>query len=393
MHSYVKILPLLGGLLALGSTLPVSAATNLLDTAISLPSERASPADVATAATAAKRMVGAADMQRFPDEASKRVAVEQLQFALLSLPAAARSQMIEQAMTATNGKALELVEANIRTIQHGVGRDLETAMSAKRALSTTQSTLDNRKLGTVTTDLTFVPTGGPCRVVDTRQANGRGQLASSQERAEYVYSVVDGYNWSNNGGSGTVGSGSCTNMLYTGIRPQAVVATLTVVDGSAGGDLRAWDGAAATINGTSAINWLGGQVLANTTVIPIGNRGNPTYNGISTVTRDVGFYNDSSQPISFIVDVLGYFIENQATALECADSSGTSTAISANGRDVYASAGACATGYTGVGSSFFTASSDLVLADSGFNYCRVSNLGASATSFTCVQRCCRLPGR
>jgi len=137
------------------------------------------------------------------------------------------------------------------------------------------------------------------------------------------------------------------------------------------------------------LGWNAGDVLSNTTVIPV-NRFITPYPG-SGFKRDFGIYNNSPTPVDTIVDVVGYFIENQATALDCTTIIGTPTSIPANSSVLIATP-ACPTGYTAVGGATGL-TNGLYTSTLEPNQCRIGNLTGGAINGDCNVVCCRVPGR
>ena len=98
------------------------------------------------------------------------------------------------------------------------------------------------------------------------------------------------------------------------VTPVAVVATVTVVNTLSPGALQAWNGGT-TLSGGAVVNWSGFDRDSNTTVIPM-NRFIVAFPG-SGSKRDIAVNNNSFSPIDVVIDVVGYFIDNLATPLEC----------------------------------------------------------------------------
>jgi hypothetical protein len=168
----------------------------------------------------------------------------------------------------------------------------------------------------------------------------------------------------------------------------SVVATVAVTNTSSGGALRAWNGGT-TLTVGGIVGWTAGQTLSNTTVIPM-NRSITAYPG-SGFKRDLGLYNNSPAAIDTIVDVVGYFIQNQATPLDCTTVLGPGYTLG-SGVSTLFSAPACPTGYTAIMGQPVTNQWGVDAGTILQTSCRISNyLGASA-SVNCDALCCRVPG-
>jgi len=238
-------------------------------------------------------------------------------------------------------------------------------------------------------DLVYLATVGPCRIYDSR--NGPGQLPPTTARQVYTISILNGYSFATDqGGSGVTGSGNCVQTAFAGTRPTAVVATVTVVNTSASGALQAWNGGT-TLTGGAVVNWNAGDRLSNTTIIPM-DRTITAYPG-SGGKRDIGIYNNSGAPIDFVIDVVGYMIENQATALDCTTVSDTLFSLN-SGASTLRSAPSCPAGYTPIMGQPVTNQFGVYTGTILQTSCRISNTtGATVNNLSCDALCCRIPGR
>lgn len=218
-------------------------------------------------------------------------------------------------------------------------------------------------------NLVFTPIT-PCRIADSRGSSG-GILVSG---------IVRNYlNFSATGQGGTAGC----NQGSPGIANQttgALALTFTVTQPTGGGFLQV-----APLSGsftTSVANWdVANQTVANSSVLAV------TGGGADFKVQVAGGGN-----AHVIIDLLGFYLPSEPAALTCVTQPGPSTNVAANARDTFLSGGTCASGTTAVSVAFSTGSSDLVLADSPVPSCRVSNLGATATTAVCQTRCCSIPG-
>jgi hypothetical protein len=253
------------------------------------------------------------------------------------------------------------------------------------------------KLGSPTTDLVFVGFT-PCRIVDTR-VSGQGISAQTQ-RSFYFYSDGTPASWGTaQGGDPGATQTACPNTTLTAaggtlgsVPPAAAVATVTAVNTTAAGNFVVWGGGPPTsLPNVSALNWdHAGQIIANTTVIPWGGRtgGNQDF----TVR-----YNGPTGFSDVVVDVIGYFIENEATALDCTSTETSGPITIGTGVDTTISYPACAAGYTRTGGycngGASTGTSGVYLIESGEAACVFRNLGGSGGTVAAISRCCRVPGR
>ncbi|HEY2817044.1 MAG TPA: hypothetical protein VGK44_07925 [Casimicrobiaceae bacterium] len=244
----------------------------------------------------------------------------------------------------------------------------------------------NLKLGSATSDQIFIPTV-PCRVVDTR--NVGGPLGAGAARNFNFYAAVGTFNWANQGGPNGNASSTCPGTVTpNGGAPSAAVLTVTVVSPSSAGNFVGWGGAS-PVPLTSILNWNSpGDIAANTTTIPAGGR---TGTGPGGAIADFAiFYNGSSGVAQVVVDVVGYFVENKATALDCLDQTEATGTGSAN-LNVFPAA--CATGYTQTSTLCRTSSFNFVIVAYDDGFCAFHALdGLTTYTGFASRKCCRVPG-
>ena len=372
-----------------------------LATADAAPISTRVPSEVSAPATALDRVIDLMVQLRVTTEnlssADARIAREQLQFEFLSLSTAEQQSLLAVAQNVNDQKgAADVMKALNDAITTSARDALATAQGRQQGMPiTTQGA--RAKLGLASADLIFVATVGPCRVTDSR--NIPAQLPAGTARQIWAWSDFSGYSWSSDqGGTGTAGAGNCAGTVYPdAASPVSAVAIVTVVNTSSSGALQAWDGGT-TLSGGAVVNWNAGDRLTNTTVIPV-DRFIPAYPG-SGSKRDFALNNNSGAPIDYVVDVIGYFIPNTATALDCTIVSSATVSVPANAwTPIDAS---CPAGYSATGGGFNTTEGTL-----GYPGVWTTNLPVSSTTwrtwvdnqtggnrniYTSVQ-CCRVPGR
>jgi len=259
------------------------------------------------------------------------------------------------------------------------------------------------KLDSATIDQVFIAIT-PCRIVDTR--NVGGPIAAGTTRNFYFYNPDDvNSSWASQGGTPGASVTACPGSAFTSlggtlgsVAPSAAVATVTVVNATAAGNWLIWGGVGDLAGTTaSSLNWSAGQVLANTTVIPSGER---TGTGAGGSVRDFAVkYNGPSGQADVIVDVVGYFVENRATALDCVYLIGTGSGTVLSGNFVLVATPSCSTGYTKTGTGCYHQGSAIplhVTSPSFFGRCTwLNDLSASvnAAFYHSETVCCRVPGQ
>jgi hypothetical protein len=278
------------------------------------------------------------------------------------------------------------------------GRFIQAVRSAEmQSYMLSQSGKGHMKLASTTNDQVFAPVV-PCRIVDTR--NTGGAIAAGTTRNFYFYATNGSFDWHTQGGLGQA-SVTCPDTVNpNGGPPSAAVITVTVVSPTAATNFVLWGGPNA-IPTASALNWSAGEVLANTTVIPAGGRSGTGPGG--SIEDFAVAYNGPSGSAHFVADVVGYLVENRATALDCFETGLTSTSIASNSQGT-AVTPACPAGYALTGGRCNGSYAVAVWPVAEYYvgtfpqaqwYCRFINLdtlsgahGASASA-----RCCRVPGR
>lgn len=304
--------------------------------------------------------------------------------------AAMYNSLQPSAQAAIYGKLVAADERGFMKVMRG---DLPTALGAQGKVQMNQTlTNDKQKLAASDNEYVFVPTA-PCRLSDTRSW-GLGAVLPFRTRQFWGWANSAGYGYSEQGGTGTSGSGECSATVFNPATPPiAAMITIVAIAGAAPGDFRAWNGGT-SIPAASMINFTAGAVLANTTVIPL-SRTVPVYaTANDNSKRDFAIYNESAAPVHVIADVVGYFIKPLSYNLACTYTDGTPVVSTSTGFKS-ASAPACAVGtsLTGVLCSM-SASSGGNLQSSGYSSPPACEWGmTSATSNTLTARavCCTLP--
>ncbi|KRD80302.1 hypothetical protein ASE43_05400 [Lysobacter sp. Root983] len=227
-------------------------------------------------------------------------------------------------------------------------------------------------LGDAATDLVFVPIS-PCRLFDTRLAGGA--IAANTVRSFDVTAVAD-YSFQGGAASNCNGAGAAGSFA-------AAVINFTTVTPSAAGYITAFPfGATQPLAAT--VNYGGGDIRGN----------------LATVALDQGSSANELSVYSFaqthlVGDIIGYFINPQATALDCTRVQ-TSYNLTASGT-LNAPSPACPVGYTMTGGDCYSASYSGRVVSSYPNglvhYCSWANESAVAMNVVAFADCCRVPGR
>jgi hypothetical protein len=211
----------------------------------------------------------------------------------------------------------------------------------------------------------------PCRLVDTRVAGG-----ASSPRAARAFSATQTSLIAAAGGN-AAGCG-------IPVGPEALALTLTAVAPPQVGNLVAYaDGSPVPL--ASALNFLAGQIIANTTVVP----------STSTLGPNFDIFNNSDGATDVVVDIVGYFWEYQAS--DCTKVTNTQSVSAGGATDVAAT---CAAGYVPVGGGCSTdtagASNWLTrtaTAPGDGYHCWMLNGSAGSVNVSTDTMCCRRAGR
>jgi len=318
----------------------------------------------------------------------QRIAREQLQMKFQSLSAPDQQKAIAATQMVTSeiglARAMLIIESLVHDSARAIARGQRSQPLTQGGGPGAQS-----KLGIGGRDLIFVATAGPCRVFDSRF--GAGPLAGGASRQIWTWST-GGYNFASDGqgGTGTAGVGNCVGTEFPTQPPTSVVATVTVVNTSSPGSMRAWDGGA-TLTVGSVLAWNAGDRLANTTIIPV-DRTIAEYPG-SGPKRDFGVNNNSATAIDIVVDVIGYFIVNTGTALDCTTVVDFSGKVIAPGEVAAIPTQSCPTGFTRVSNQPITGVPGVYVVGVTDSFCAMGNLSSGFRNAFCDVRCCRLPGQ
>jgi len=236
--------------------------------------------------------------------------------------------------------------------------------------------LPEKALGDAANDLVFVAVS-PCRILDTRVAGGVITAGSTRN-----FDITDIGDFAPQGGA----TGDC-GVGGVGAFAAAVI-NFTVVSPSSGGYI-------------TAFPYLGTQPLASTL-----NYGTNDIRGnLAIVKLDQGSSVPEMSVYSFaqthlVADITGYFINPQATNLNCTNTSVQTFNLAANSVNFFNNPN-CPAGYTAVTPYCWTAASGVYSQGSGYNanatgnstFCSWQNTTASSQSVFGGNVCCRVPGR
>ena len=242
--------------------------------------------------------------------------------------------------------------------------------------SATKSEDSTEALGDADSDLVYVPVE-PCRIIDTRLAGGT--IAAATARSFNVASASD---YTGQGGSatncnvGNVGTIVAAAINFAAVRP------------AADGFLTAY-AFGATQPGTSTLNYTAGDLRSGLSIVTL---------DTDAAAEDVTVYTFATTHM--IGDIVGYFVQPEATALQC-----TSTFVTQNiaaNQPFNIEIPNCPVSYTVTGAGCRTESFDEAnfsingLYPFGGNvdaFCAGLNTTAGTIKVDGAAQCCRVPGR
>jgi hypothetical protein len=294
-------------------------------------------------------------------------------------------EVTEKWRAAAQARGYDLGRWQVELEQALVGRPLDQVVAARDAKSYEAMLaglharpVDAPGFGETNTQLVFFPLT-PCRIVDTRSATGvyAGPIAAGTQR-----SFNHNFDMAAQGGN----PAGCS----VPVDPPAIAVTITAVQPTGQGNLRAWPHTGPLPN-ASVVNYLGiaGLNLANTTILPV----------CQFCGEDFTIRADGSAT-QVVVDVVGYFWSPLRTPLSCATvvTNGSIPALEFLSID----SPTCPSGTTMTGGgvdSNFTAS-EIWLYNSSPNAARTawtcearSQFAGGAWPFDCYAVCCSIPGR
>jgi hypothetical protein len=279
-----------------------------------------------------------------------------------------------------------------------IGQRLATQRNQTKAIAAASASSESgghrtaMALGDVGVDQTFNPIT-PCRVVDTRNVGGAyGNFAT---RNWYYYTVLGGWNWfTSQGGVFGAASSACPGTFFT-YSPSAAVATITVTGQGGPGNLIAWGGAN-PVASASTMSYPASGDTSSLATIPWGGRSGA---GAGGNVLDFAVKVNAATSTQVVVDIVGYYTQPQATALDCVVVYDPTLVMVPAGSDVCANPPACPVGYSQTAALFDNSgfgglvASQMNVAQGGLNICGRNTTGAGTPGYFPGAACCRVPGR
>lgn len=279
----------------------------------------------------------------------------------------------------TGAMAPTFAKAKIDTLQRAANATTFDAMNdllladgnapASVQANAAKTQITSRALGDIATDLVFVPIS-PCRLFDTRVAGGA--IAANTVRGFDVTAVTD-YSFQGGSASNCNGAGAAGSFA-------AAVINFTVVTPSGAGYITAFPfGGAQPLAAT--VNYTAGSIVGNLATVALDQ-------GASA--NEISIYTFAQTHV--VGDIVGYFINPQATALQCVETANTDLVIAAGGTG-NAVAPACAAGYTQTSTNCESSTWQMPFVYFQSGTCSAQNNSAGNATLRASRTCCRVPGR
>ncbi|HRP35987.1 MAG TPA: hypothetical protein PLI48_08915 [Gammaproteobacteria bacterium] len=225
-----------------------------------------------------------------------------------------------------------------------------------------------KALGDAANDLVYVPVT-PCRILDTRVAGG--MIGADSTRHVDVSAVT---NFAFQGGdSSNCGIGDAGSFA-------AVAVNFTVVTPSAAGYITAFP-YLGTRPLAATVNYTAGDIRGNLAIVRLDQ-------GASASEMSVYSYAQTH----LVADVVGYFTNPQATALQCISTATSNTQVNA-GATSNSVAPACPAGYTQTATNCQSSTWQMPFVFFTDGVCSAQNNSAVSATLRASRTCCRVPGR
>jgi hypothetical protein len=231
-------------------------------------------------------------------------------------------------------------------------------------------------LGSTIADTTYTPLpNGRCRVADSRVISS--PIGAGQTRGIDTEDIAS---YATQGGNGTYSSGDGSTNCGIPSFATAVAVSVTLLSPAADGVFKVFVNGAAYQTGNSIL-FNAGDYGANGDLIVI-----------SCQTCAVELAIQSSAQVHYVIDVIGYFLPPQATALECVNTGDTVSQVAA-GSTINSVAPQCQPGYTQTATNCEATTWDMPFVYFNEGTCSAKNNSASPAIVRSSRTCCRVPGR
>lgn len=231
-------------------------------------------------------------------------------------------------------------------------------------------------LGSTIADTVFTPLpNGRCRVADSRVI--ASPIPGGVTRNVDVEQVTS---YASQGGNGTFanGDGSANCGIPSFVTSFAV--SVTVLNPVASGFFKIFQNGTAFQTGNTVIFNVGIYGVASDVIV----------RSCQSCANELAIY--SNAQVDYVIDVIGYFMPPEATALDCVNTTKTVLPIAPGGTGNSAGPN-CAAGYTRTSTNCESSTWDMPFVYQSNGTCSAKNLGAGAANLSASSTCCRIFGR
>ncbi|WP_424361094.1 hypothetical protein [Methylocystis parvus] len=231
-------------------------------------------------------------------------------------------------------------------------------------------------LGSTIADTTYTPLpNGRCRIADSRVITS--PLTPNVARQ---IDVEDISSYAAQGGTGTLangdGSANCGIPSFT----TALVVSVTVLDPAGSGVVKVFGADQSYQQGNSILVTAGSFGATSDLIV----------RSCQSCALELAI--QSTVAVNYTMNVIGYFMPPQATALECVNTAATITAVPA-GAVANSAAPACAAGYTQTATNCESSIWQMPFVFFNGGTCSAQNNSSGAAQIRSSRTCCRVPGR
>lgn len=255
-----------------------------------------------------------------------------------------------------------------------IGAPIDDA-AVKAAMTGSTSASAPQSLGSESYDTTYTPLpNGRCRVASSFAI--ASPLTAGVVREIDVEEVID---YGFQGGVGTVLNGDGSDNCGIPIFATAIAVSVSARNPVTNGVLKVFP--------TNRSNAAGNTIFFSTAALGAGS--DLIVESCRFCINEIAIL--STAQTDYIIDVIGYFMPPEATALQCISGPSLSPEVPAGATSTFAPA-ACPTGYTSIVAQCFS-SPLMPLIGVSSNSCSVRNGDTVSRSYTANRLCCRVPGR
>lgn len=245
-------------------------------------------------------------------------------------------------------------------------------------LTTRTAASGEKSLGNTIADTTYTPLpNGRCRIADSRVI--ASPLPGGVSRAIDSEDIVS---YASQGGNGTFANGDGSTNCGIPSFATAVAVSVTVLSTGGEGIFKIYENGKAYQTG-STVYYTGVVSAANDMIVT----------SCQACAIELAIYSSSS--VHYVIDVVGYFIPPQATALQCVESAEATTPAPGvlPGGTRNETAPSCPAGYTQTATNCETTSWLMPIVYFKAGTCSARNNDVSNQFISASRTCCRVPGR